>query len=633
MKILHLEDSDADAELIENVLRREWPDLSMWRVYQEDDYEAALRHGGFDLILSDYSLPGFDGLSALAAARQQRPEVPFLFLSGTIGEERAVEALKRGATDYILKDRPSRLLAAIRQALAFVSESSRRMRAEESVREQASLLDKARDAIIATNLDLRIMYWNASAERMYGLRAVDVIGRRLDGIGLGYDPGRFAGARAEVLTKGEWRGDFRVQTSRGTAVIVESTWSLVCEPDGRPRSILAIDTDVTERRKLEAQLVRAQRMESIGTLAGGVAHDLNNVLTPILLTIDLLADHANGNEERGLIDQTRASARHGAALVKQLLAFARGADGERKVLDLVAAFGSVEPLIRQCLPASISLTVRHVRPPWPVEANGTQLSQVLVNLALNARDAMPRGGRLEIETDNTLVDPAMAAANPGTEPGLFVRISVSDTGTGIPADILDQIFDPFFTTKPVGKGTGLGLSMVSGILKSHRGFVQVESELGRGTTFHLYFPARQPVSVAPPREPSASNDAAGVGVLLVDDEPAVRETLRLLLQRAGYGIIAAGDARSAMREFEQRRTEIALVITDMMLPDGSGVDVVKRIRASAPRLPIIAISGMMASGNFDELLELQPPVECLAKPLPPRMLLSAAERALSGAVA
>ena len=758
MQILHLEDSAFDAELIGNVLRREWPNCAIRQVSTAEDFSAALGAQSYDVILSDYSMPGYDGLSALAEARKRSPATPFLFLSGMIGEERAVEALKRGATDYIIKDRPARLVPAIRQALAFIDESSRRRRTEEALRdrderfrliteniaehisvveldgrctysnqacreifgeaamqpglnwfdrvhaedlprvrrtfdriaetgvgerfeyrcrvdertvrhmeahgavlrdaagavahvvlvsrdvtarreaearlrEQASLLDKARDAIIATDLEHRITYWNASAERLYGAKAADVLGQKLNEIGVTFEHAQFMAARTEVLTRGEWRGEFRLQTRTGNTVLVDSTWSLVVESDGRPRSILAIDTDVTERKKLETQLLRAQRLESIGTLAGGVAHDLNNVLTPILLTIDLLSTQVASLEERQLIEKTRASASHGAALVRQLLAFARGVDGERTSIDARSAIANVEPLIRQSLPSAVQLTVSHVESPWPIEANATQLSQVLVNLALNARDAMPHGGTLHIRVDNAIVDSVIAAANPGTEPGRFLRISFSDTGTGIPPALLERIFDPFFTTKAAGKGTGLGLSMVAGIMKGHRGFVQVESEVGRGTTFHLYFPALPAPTMVTKADWLTAERGAGEGVLLIDDEPAVRDTLRSLLQRAGYSIFPAGDAGTALREFESRRDKISLVITDMMLPDRSGLDVVKSLRARSPHLPIIAISGMMGSGKFDELLHLDPPVECLSKPLAPRVLLSAAHRALhSGAV-
>jgi PAS domain S-box-containing protein len=754
MNLLHLEDSDTDAEIMAMLIRREWPKCAIRHVATAVEYEQALDQGGFDLILSDYSLPGFDGLSALAMARARFPQTPFVFLSGTIGEERAVEALKRGATDYVLKDRPTRLVPTIRQAFALIDEASRRRKSEAALRineerfrqitenvlelialldpdgarvyanpayrellgqdavqpapdgfsdvhpedrervraafaqvlrtgiaqpgeyrlllptgeireleshfsvlrdatgnivnvllvardvtarreadarlhEQASLLDRAKDAIIATDLEHRIAYWNASAERLYGWKASEVFGQRLDALELGFDAARFAAARAQLLSTGEWRGEFRLRTRAGETVIVESTWSLVVENDGRPRSILYIDTDVTERRKLETQLLRAQRMESIGTLAGGVAHDLNNVLTPILLSFELLASKASSEEDRQLIQKSKASATHGAALVQQLLAFARGADAKRTRIDPATALTDLRPLIRQSLPPSIKLSLPPTERPWPIQADATQFNQVVINLCINARDVMPRGGKIEIVTHNVTVDGALARANPGVTPGPFVRISVIDDGAGIPAAVIDKIFDPFFTTKAAGKGTGLGLSMVAGILKSHGGFVQVESELGQGSTFHLFFPAIPETPLVPVRDEPAAARGEGEGILLIDDEPMVRDTLQLLLQRAGYRVVPAGDGNAGVRAFEEHPEEISLVITDIMLPDQIGTQVVKKLRQRHATLPIIAISGMMGSGSFDELLHLMPPVECLSKPLTPAALLGAVRRHLA----
>ena len=750
MHILHLEDSRDDAELIEGVIRQEWPDCRISLVANQDEYRRSLEGGGIDVIVSDYSIPGFDGLAALSLAQAHCPGKPFIFLSGTIGEERAVEALKRGATDYVIKDRPGRIIPSIRQALALRDEADRlrrvetvlrekeerfrqitenvteyialldlqgvrvyvnptyrqlgdpaalagrsafdmihpedvaafrstfertlrsgageageyrlavpgvgvrhveyqftvvrdasrtishvllvgrdvteRKEAEARLQEQASLLDRARDAIIATDLEHRIAYWNTSAERLYGWKAAEVFGRRLDQLDLGFEPARFATARELVLARGEWRGDFRLRTKAGEWVLVESTWSLVVQQDGRPRSILSIDTDVTERKKLETQLLRAQRMESIGTLAGGVAHDLNNVLTPILLTIDLLGANLTNPEDRALLEKTRASANHGAALVQQLLAFARGGEAKRMLIEPDRALRDLQPLIRQSLPASIQLRLSIDEPVWPIQADATQFNQVLINLCINARDAMVRGGRIEIRTANVHVTEALARANPGAVAGPAVRISVVDSGAGIPAGIIEKIFDPFFTTKAAGKGTGLGLSMVAGIMKRHQGFVQVESEPGRGTTFYLNFPAVAATAVRPPRTVPSTAAGRGEGILLVDDEPAVRETLQLVLERAGYTVYAAYDAGSGISTFERHQDDVRLAITDMMLPDQPGTAVIKALRRHRPELPIIAISGMMGSGQFDELQQLTPVVECLAKPLLPSALLAAVRR-------
>jgi two-component system cell cycle sensor histidine kinase/response regulator CckA len=330
-----------------------------------------------------------------------------------------------------------------------------------------------------------------------------------------------------------------------------------------------------------------------------------------------------------LIEKTKASATHGAALVQQLLAFARGADAKRVRIEPATALSDLKPLIRQSLPVSIHFAISPPERLWPIQADATQFNQVLINLCINARDAMPRGGRIEVVSQNVNVDAALANANPGTRPGPFVRISVVDSGSGIAPSIIDKIFDPFFTTKPAGKGTGLGLSMVAGILKSHGGFVQVESELGRGSKFHLFFPAfPEPAQAAAKDDTPAPAKGEGEGILLIDDEPVVRDTLQLLLQRAGYRVFPAGDGASGVSEFDRRKSEISLVITDMMLPDQFGTQVVKSLRQRNATLPIIAISGMMASGDFDELLHLNPAVECLAKPLSPATLLGAVRRGL-----
>jgi two-component system cell cycle sensor histidine kinase/response regulator CckA len=491
MRVLHLEDSADDCALIEHFLAEAWPDCEVVRVENRADYESALARGGFDVILSDFALPGFDGLTALQIARSRCPDKPYLFISGTIGEERAIDALKHGAADYVLKDRPSRLVPAIRRALAVVEEGEKRRLAEAQLREQAILLDKARDAIIATDLELKISYWNPSAEKLYGWPSTLVLGRPLGELGLHSNPARLRKALGELLAAGEWRGDFQLQTRDGAIVQVETTWSLVYDREGQPRSLLLIDTDVTEKRKYQSQLLHAERLDSIGMLAGGVAHDLNNVLAPIMMATELLRDKLTDPHDRRLVETIYLGAGHGAALVRQLVAFAHGSEGERTLVALPALLADVRVILRSGLPKTIKLTTAAVEPLRPIRGDGTQIKQVLLNLCLNARDAMPTGGEITIRAEEVGVSEALARSQPGLAPGDFVRVAVRDTGTGIPPGILGKIFDPFFTTKGLGKGTGLGLSMVLGIVKSHGGFLTVESRPGQGTTFLLYFPAAE----------------------------------------------------------------------------------------------------------------------------------------------
>ncbi|HEX2855061.1 MAG TPA: PAS domain S-box protein [Opitutaceae bacterium] len=760
MQLLHLEDSPNDATLVEEIVLAEWPDARIHRVCQREDFVAAVEKGGFDLILSDYTLPGFDGLSALEIARALRPEKPFIFLSGTIGEERAIEALQRGADDYVIKDRPRRLIGAIRQTLARTAETARRKHAEqalqeseqrfkqlaehsseifwfasvtpgqilyvspaveriwgipaerfygeprlwgsaihaddrsrveaaykawvegrakrfeeeyrvvrpdgsfswildsgtlirdregkiyrlsgiakditsrrlaeEQLREQAALLDKARDAIIATDLNHRVSYWNASAEHIYGWPAIEVFGRNLSELDLGYLPARFEAARAQVLSSGEWRGDFSLRSKQGATLQVESTWSLVRDSEGHPRSILMIDTDVTEKKKLESQLLRADRMDSIGMLAGGVAHDLNNVLAPILMAADLLRLGSRDPADGRLLENIERSALHGTALVRQLLTFARGGEGERAEVKLGPLVEDVQKLLRQSLPRNIELRIDCAGVNRSIHADATQIKQVILNLALNARDAMPQGGRLEIGAADAMVDEASARLHPGAEPGPHVCVAVRDTGTGMPPALLAKIFDPFFTTKGIGKGTGLGLSTVLGIVKGHGGFLKVESEMGRGTEFQLYFPVllQPPVIPARPADPLA---VVGHGelILLVDDEPAMCDTLRLVLERTGYRVAVANGAEAALVEFERRRDAIAAVITDIVMPGMPGTNLIARLRGRAPQLRIIAMSGSLASNQQELLKSLRPSIEFLEKPISSGTLLSTLQRVLA----
>ncbi len=324
MEILHLEDSSADAELTRERLRAEWPACQTRIVNTREAFEAAVQLGHFDLILSDFSLPGYNGLTALSYARAHSPRKPFIYLSGTIGEERAVAALKAGATDYVLKDQSARLIPAISAALAQAQLEEAQSRAEEKIREQASLLDKSREAICVLDAGGCVTYWNASAELLYGWTAAEAVGGNLREMLYAGDAVRFDIAYARVIASGEWRGELCPQPRRGESVLIESSWSLVTDDCGLAKSLLIVDADITEKRKIENQLQQSQRLETLGLLVGGIAHDLNNMLAPIITSVSLLRDRAADAEDGELLDILHISAHDGADLVRQLLAFARG---------------------------------------------------------------------------------------------------------------------------------------------------------------------------------------------------------------------------------------------------------------------------------------------------------------------
>ncbi|HTZ20945.1 MAG TPA: response regulator [Opitutaceae bacterium] len=633
-RVLHLEDNPADAELVSAMLLDEWSDCHIVRVQTEEEFAAALRTDSPDLILSDFSLPGFNGLAALGLAHHERPDVPFIFLSGTIGEDNAVEALQRGATDYVLKDRPARLIPAIRRALAEAREATRRRAANQRLREQAALLDKAQDAIYVRDLDDRVLYWNRSAERIFGYTAAEALGQRSCDLKFrDRDKAPFFEGKRLLLEQGDWTGEFRVTNKAGLEIDVLARWTLVRDERDAPKHILCIDTDVTEQRRLEKQYLRAQRLESLGALAGGIAHDLNNALAPILMSAELLQQKATDAATRRMCDILIGSAQHGAALVKQVLTFARGADGGRAELQPKLTICDVARLLRETLPRSIAIEADVPNDLWSIRGDATQLHQVLVNLCVNARDAMPDGGRLTMRATNVAVDEALARGSPGARTGPHVLITVADTGTGIPPEILGRIFDPFFTTKEPGRGTGLGLATVLAIVKSHQGFLQINSELQRGTEFKIYFPALVAAAAATARTTaSAMPFGQGELILIIDDEESIRTVVRSLLEACGYRTHVEADGHTGVDVYRRRRAEIAAVATDLMMPGMQGGEVIAALQAINPDVRIVAMSGLLEA----EPLKLKPEpgrLALLKKPMAGEELLRAVKNVLTGAAA
>ncbi len=482
---------------------------------------------------------------------------------------------------------------------ALQAEIVERKQAEAHVREQAELLNKASDAIVALDLEHRITYWNASAERLYGWSTSEALGRPIQDLKLSSSVGHFAAALTELFANGEWRGEFEVTTKHGASKYISSTWSLVRGDDNQPRSILAIDTDITERKKLESELLRAQRMESIGMLAGGVAHDLNNALAPVLMATELLQSGCTDPQQRHLLSLIRAGADRGAAMVKQVLTFARGADGKRGHVQVKHVLREIEDLARQTFPKSISIQTEPTRELWPLLADPTQLHQVLLNLCVNARDAMPLGGKLTLSATNMEVDESYARmTSPEMKPGPFVVLSVTDTGMGMTPEVCARIFDPFYTTKSSEKGTGLGLSTVQSIVKNHGGVVTVRSTPGIGTEFKVHLPAEASaaahVTAAPkPARPMGSGEL----ILVVDDESAIRNIAAQTLQTFGYRVLTAADGAQAVALCAQHRDTLRAMLVDMSMPIMDGNAAIHAARTLAPNIKAIAASGLDPSSR------------------------------------
>ncbi len=589
LDILLVEDDEDDYHIVRRLLSQATTIQCTlhWRASYEDGL-AALRERPFDVCLVDYRLGAHDGLSLLRTIRSEGLTLPVILLTGQGDLQVDLEAMAAGAWDYLIKGQidAQQLERSIRYAVE-------RHRAEERIREQAALLDAARDVIMAVDLDGHVIYWNRSAEQLTGKSAAEVQGRSVLEVLDGIDAALLQEAMLAVQTDGVWNGELRVHRHNGEDRLLESRWTLVRDAYSRPRSVLIIGTDVTERRQLEQQFLRAQRMESIGRLVSGMAHDLNNLFVPILLGVRMLAQDTLDPEKRArALGMIQRSAERGADLVRQVLAFARGMEGERVPLNVRTIVQEVAHLLRETFPSTIRIETRLDDELWPVQGDATQIQQVLMNLCVNARDAMPEGGRLLLAAENVEVDPHYARRVLEARPGSYVCLTVSDTGMGIPHDILDKIFEPFFTTKPVGKGSGLGLSTVYSIVRSHGGFINVYSEPGRGSTFRVYLPAAPEARAAEAEVAAPTYRGAGEGVLLVDDEPFVLEAAREALEQLGYRVYTATQGREALEQMEAHASEIRAVITDLVMPEMDGLHLIRAIRERWPDVPVVASSGL-----------------------------------------
>ncbi len=496
-----------------------------------------------------------------------------------------------------------------------------RKQAEEQIREQAALLDKAQDAILVYDLETRIGFWNKSAERLYGWLADEVVGLNVDQVLNKSDPGAAITARAQVLESGEWIGELQQETKAGRTIVVESRVTLVRDGEGRPKSMLVINTDITERKRLEAQFLRVQRMESIGTLAGGIAHDLNNVLTPILMAIRMLRDEVSSRSAQEILNTLEASAHRGSGIVQQVLSFARGVEGERTVFQVKHPLSEVVSIAKDTFPRSIHTSSRIEKDLWPIVGDPTQVHQVILNLCVNARDAMPNGGRIQIEAQNVIIDNNYAQMQPEAKPGPYVVVTIADTGVGIPPALLDKVFEPFFTTKEIGKGTGLGLSTVLGIVKGHGGFLNVYSEVGKGTRFKVHLPAADPAQSQAPREEEVPLPRGqGELILVADDEFAIREITRLTLEANQYKVLTASDGTEAVALYAQRGQEIKAVLVDIMMPYMDGPATVRALQKLNPEVRCMAVSGLMENDKVNEMSETGR-ISFLSKPFTTEQLL------------
>ena len=460
------------------------------------------------------------------------------------------------------------------------------------IREQNAILARIRDAVHVRDLEGRVVFWNEGAEKLYGWSAQEALGKHAFELLKSADNAADSVIREQVNLLGAWHGERRPTTRDNRELLVESRRSLIVDDHLRPVSQLIIDIDVTEDRLRQQLERRSQRLESIGTLASGIAHDLNNVLTPITMGAKLLKRPASDGQRNEIINSITASAERGAGMIRQLLAFAGGTPGPREAVNVSELLEEARAILAPTLPKTITLNIELNAVLWPVRGDATELSQVLMNLAINARDAMPDGGRLSIEASNTTVQKDQGGGD-ALPPGRYVQISVIDNGIGIAPHLIDKVFDPFFTTKEQGKGTGLGLATCMGIVTHHGGTMSVESVVNQGTRFNVVLPAeQQPAPESLPVSAESPSMGSGETILLVDDEDSILQMSKVTLEFSGYHVLTANSGLQALEVCRHNQQQIRAVIVDMMMPEMDGLQTIAGLRRIKSNLSIIASSGL-----------------------------------------
>jgi two-component system cell cycle sensor histidine kinase/response regulator CckA len=605
LRVLLVEDSADDALLLEREIRRGGFDLSLTRVENEAQFLSAISQA-WDVVVSDYVLPRFTALGVLRHLRHLRLDIPTIVVSGTVTESELVEAMKAGAHDYVQKQNLARLVVAIRRELGEAAGRRRRREAEDALREAQErfrfVVENTSDVVYRLRFpDMVYDYMSPGIERLTGYGPREINGVGLNGLVVSVTDtaGRPVAIEKrewarQIEQSGEFHADYQVRTKDG-----ELRWLADHSfpwRDGHGRLLGAVGTlmDITVRKELEAQLNQAQKMEAIGRLAGGVAHDFNNLTTAILGYSELMLRQLGPDDplRRHVAEVTRAAER-AAGLTRQLLAFSRKQLLQPRVLDVAEVLEHSRSLLERLIGEDVELVTRGEPGVGRVKADPVQLDQVILNLAVNARDAMPRGGQLVLEASNADLDEDYAHEHVTVRPGRYVMLAVSDTGHGMDKETQQRIFEPFFTTKDKGKGTGLGLSTVYGIVQQSGGYVWVYSEVGRGTTFKIYLPrvedeADQPEPVA---GPVATRAEASETLLLVEDEASVRELLRELLATAGYSVLEASGPAEALQIVQSRPQPIQLLITDVVMPEMTGPELARRLAEMRPGLRMLFLSG------------------------------------------
>jgi PAS domain S-box-containing protein len=592
LRVLLVEDMENDALLILRELRKQGYETIHERVDTADTMEAALKDGNWEIILSDHSMPAFSSGAALEIRKQKAPHLPIILVSGTIGEEATVQAVKAGIADFVNKADLGRLVPVIERVLRETENRNRREQAEMSLMRLDAAINTIDETIIITDTQGIIQYINPAFERTTGYSKDEALGASIHMLDSGKHDQDFYQQMQQAVTRGDiWKGLVVNKKKDGSLYDVEATLSCTRLPDGTVANHITVQRDVTQEIKLEQQYRQAQKMEAIGALAGGIAHDFNNILAAIMgytqISIDTVQDRpATQKHLQAILKATDRA----VSLVKQILTFSRKTDQETKPVMPKIVIREALKLLRASLPSTIEIR-QSIRSDSVVLADPTQIHQVIMNLCTNAGHAMQKqGGKLEVSLDDITLDAEFAKQHPGLTPGPHVKLLVTDTGNGISPEIIERIFDPFFTTKPHGEGTGLGLSVVHGIIQSCGGIINVQSETGQGTAFDIYLPVIQ-AEVPIAEQKSGPLPRGKESILFVDDEPMLVDISKRILESLGYRVTVCTASNEALTIFKKEPLAFDAVITDYTMPQMTGIELAQEIMAIRPDIPILLCTG------------------------------------------
>ena len=621
LRVLILEDDPSDAELMLAELRRFGYRVEATVVDGEEEFVAALG-GDLDVVISDYNLPRLDAPRALELFQRAELPIPFIVVSGAVGEERAVAAMRAGASDYLLKDRLARLGMAVQRALEMRASEDRQRRLQ-------TAMEQTGDGMMIISTDSTILYVNPAFEAMTGFPAEEVVGETPRVLRGGEQSDELFQELGEAIDDGrEWRGRMTHQRPDGRRLELDLSMSPIRNAAGEVVEFVGVGRDVSQQSGLERALRQAQKMEAVGRLAGGVAHDFNNLLTAILGYTELLRGHYRDHQGEGrpgrYLEEIHRAAERGSALTRQLLTFSRRQTAWPERLNLDEVVESIRGMLGRIIGEDVRLQVRPNGGNPVVEADRGHLEQMIVNLVVNSRDALPEGGNIILSTAERRVSGA-EPEHPGLDPGEYAVLTVADDGEGIEPRHHERIFEPFFTTKSEGKGTGLGLSTVFGIVQEAGGGIQVDSQPGEGTTFTILLPTSDEADEAAAADEEPQTLVEGSTILVVEDEEATGRLIREVLAEDGHRVLLAPDAEEGLDTWRRHRRQIDLLITDVVLPGRTGPELADEIHQRHPEVPVLFMSGYpggrLDQAHFDDL-------NYLPKPFPPTDLRNAVARAL-----